>query len=65
MLVAIQSIQAGFQLSSLVPAAETVLGAAAVLVSLAVVPFFTFYVLKDAGKLEQGVGERHPRDVAC
>ena len=59
-LVAIQSIQAGFQPSSLVPAAETVFGAAAVLVSLAVVPFFTFYVLMDAGKLEHGVGSAIP-----
>jgi predicted PurR-regulated permease PerM len=59
-LVAIQSIQADFQFSSLVPAAETVLAAAAALVSLAVVPFFTFYVLKDAGKLERGVGGAIP-----
>jgi len=59
-LVAIQSIQAGFQFSSLVPAAQSVFGAAAVLVSLAVVPFFTFYVLMDAGRLEQGVGSAIP-----
>jgi predicted PurR-regulated permease PerM len=59
-LITIQSIQAGFQVSSLVPAAETVFSAAAVLVSLAVVPFFTFYVLKDAGKLERGVGSAIP-----
>ena len=60
LLVAIQSIQAGFQFTSLVPAAQTVFEAAAFLVSLAVVPFFTFYVLKDAGKLEQGVGGAIP-----
>jgi predicted PurR-regulated permease PerM len=59
-LVAIQTVQAGFQLSSLLPAANTVLEVAAVLVGLAVVPFFTFYVLKDAGKLEQGVGSAIP-----
>lgn len=59
-LVVVQSIQAGFTLDSLIPAATTVLGAAAILVSLAVVPFFTFYVLKDAGKLEQGVGSAIP-----
>jgi len=59
-LVAIQSVQAGFQFTSLVPAAQTVFEAAAFLVSLAVVPFFTFYVLKDAGKLEQGVGSAIP-----
>jgi predicted PurR-regulated permease PerM len=59
-LIIIQSIQAGFRLNSLVPAAQTVFGAAAILVSLAVVPFFTFYVLKDAGKLEHGVGGAIP-----